>query len=87
MLAFTGEAEPKQHGGQLGRGGQFQNRTAKKKEAAPIKFKRGADAEESAAPVKESADLKNIRKRSRKHMRKDFESDEEGEYASYGEED
>jgi len=82
LLAFTGEAEPKQHGGQMGRGGQFQNRGGKKKEAAPIKFKRGADAEESAAPVKESADLKNIRKRSRKHVRKDFESDEQGEYTS-----
>jgi hypothetical protein len=40
LIAFTGEAEPKQHGGQMGRGGQFQNRGGKKKEAAPIKFKR-----------------------------------------------
>lgn len=78
--------DPKPLGVPLGRG-RFQNRSGKKEEAAPIKFKRGPETEESAAPVKESADLKNIRKRSRKHMRKDFESDEEGEYSSSEEED
>jgi hypothetical protein len=37
--------------------------------------------------VKESADLKNMRKRNLKQLRKEFESDDEGEYSSSVEED
>ena len=78
---MTGEVNPKPLGVQGGKG-RFQNRGGKKEEA-PVKFKRGPDAEESAAPVKESKDLKEIRKRSRTHTRKDFESDDEEEEEDY----
>lgn len=83
LLEVTGEVDPKCLGTQ-GRG-RFGNRSGKK-EDAPIKFKRETGApEESAGPVKESKDLKQLMKRSRMHnvLKKDLESDEEeeGEYS------
>ena len=62
---MTGEVDPKPLVESLKRG-KFRYRNGKKEEMAPIKFKRGPETEESAAPVKESADLKSMRKRSRK---------------------
>jgi hypothetical protein len=84
LLEVTGEVDPKSLGVQ-GRG-RFGNRGGKKEEA-PIKFKRENDAPvESAGPVKESKDLKQLMKRSRIHnvLKKDLESDEEeeGEYTN-----